>query len=297
MELLTTAEACRAFRSKHSGLKLALVPTMGNLHAGHVSLMHLAGQQADLVMVSLFVNPTQFGPNEDFERYPRTPEQDLAACQTAGVAAVFMPEASVLYPESVSSQEVKREGFTVTPPSYLTQQLCGLSRAGHFEGVCQVVLKLFNVTQPDVAVFGQKDAQQLAVLKAMVADLLLPITLVAAPISREADGLARSSRNAYLSPEARKAAPLLYQTIKGIKAYVLEQTALDSNRFISAEEALEAVWPTIPKKCLVSPWQWQYLSAVRISDFTPSQHLVPNETLLVAAVLLDGVRLLDNLSL
>jgi pantoate--beta-alanine ligase len=199
VEILRTVEEARAFAARHhaAGRRVALVPTMGYLHDGHLGLIRLARQHADAVVTSIFVNPTQFGPNEDFERYPRDPEGDLAKAASAGTDAVFMPEVGTMYPPG------HRTKVTV---SAITEVLCGASRPTHFAGVTTVVLKLFLITRCDVAVFGEKDFQQLAVIRRMVADLDVPVRVVGHPIVREPDGLALSSRNVYLSPEQRAAA-------------------------------------------------------------------------------------------
>jgi pantoate--beta-alanine ligase len=187
--------ACDEVRAR--GQRLGIVPTMGALHRGHVALIEEAARRADSVAVTIFVNPTQFGPNEDFSRYPRSLEQDILACERAGAKLVFAPAVSEMYPAG------ERTRVTV---SGLTDALCGRSRPGHFEGVTTIVAKLFAVSGPAVAVFGRKDYQQLKVIERMVRDLLLPIEVVAHRIVRESDGLALSSRNAYLSPQERERA-------------------------------------------------------------------------------------------
>jgi pantoate--beta-alanine ligase len=187
--------------ARQRGERVALVPTMGALHAGHISLVHEARRRASFVVATIFVNPTQFGPNEDLTRYPRDAAGDLAKLATAGVDAVFLPEARELYPEGEETRV--RVGRSAEP-------LCGVSRSGHFEGVTTVVAKLFGIVAPGVAVFGRKDYQQLVVIKRMVRDLFMPVEIVAAPIVREADGLAMSSRNAFLSiPDRERALALV----------------------------------------------------------------------------------------
>ncbi len=186
------------------GVCIGLVPTMGYLHAGHISLVRLAQEQCDQVIVSLFVNPTQFGPQEDFAQYPRDEARDLALCEQAGVDVVFCPTPEDMYaPDASVCIEEER----------LSRDLCGAIRPGHFKGVCTVVAKLLHLVQPDVAVFGQKDAQQLAVIRRMVRDLFFPVTVVAGPIVREPDGLAMSSRNVYLSVDERREALGLYHCL------------------------------------------------------------------------------------
>ena len=186
--------------------RIALVPTMGNLHAGHLELVKIAKQHADIVVVSIFVNPTQFGAGEDFDSYPRTLDEDVAKLATVDTDYVFAPSIDEMYP-------------VLPPPTSvlagaITTQLCGQSRPGHFDGVGIVVSKLFNIVQPDIAVFGQKDYQQLAIIKQLVRDLSYPIEIIGAPIVRAADGLALSSRNQYLSATEREVAPVIHQALQ-----------------------------------------------------------------------------------
>ncbi len=196
---------------KKQGLSVGLVPTMGYLHEGHKSLIDRAVAENDKVVVSVFVNPMQFGPTEDLESYPRDMERDAALCENAGAALVFHPEPSEMYEDDFSS---------FVDMNTLTGGLCGKTRPIHFRGVCTVVAKLFNIVTPDRAYFGQKDAQQLAVIRHMVSDLSFGIEIVGCPIIREEDGLAKSSRNTYLSAEERKAALILSQSLKDGKALV-----------------------------------------------------------------------------
>jgi pantoate--beta-alanine ligase len=183
---------------------LGFVPTMGYLHEGHLSLMRKSVEECGFTIVSVFVNPTQFGPGEDFDRYPRDLERDLALCESVGVDLVFAPGVSEMY---------EPDACTRVSVSGLTENLCGRSRPGHFDGVTTVVCKLFNIVGPDRAYFGQKDAQQVAVVRRMVRDLNMPVVIVEMPIVRESDGLAMSSRNVYLSAEQRKAALSLYRSL------------------------------------------------------------------------------------
>jgi pantoate--beta-alanine ligase len=208
METVTTIATVRErVRAWHQeGLRVAFVPTMGNLHAGHVSLIEAARQHGDRFVASIFVNPMQFGPNEDFAHYPRTPRQDEVMLEAAGCSLMFMPDVAEMYPNG--SERATR----VEVPG-LSRVLCGEFRPGHFEGVTTVVATLFNIVQPDVAVFGEKDFQQLTVIRRMVADLCIPVQIVGAPTVRDADGLAMSSRNQYLTPEERDLAPRIYQTL------------------------------------------------------------------------------------
>ena len=191
------------------GLTVALVPTMGYLHEGHLSLMRIAKGEADRVVVSDFVNPTQFGPNEDFAAYPRDEAGDLARCEAVGVDAVFLPTAAEMYAEGATVHVVEDR---------MSKVLCGVTRPIHFGGVLTVVLKLFHIVTPDVAVFGQKDAQQLAIIRRMVRDLDVPVRIVGAPIVREASGLAMSSRNTYLSAEEKERALALRHSLDAAEA-------------------------------------------------------------------------------
>lgn len=186
--------------------RIALVPTMGNLHGGHHSLIALARQQADFIVASVFVNPTQFGPNEDFARYPRTPDADAAGLEAAGCDLMFLPPVEAMYPFGTA------HSVDIHVP-VVSEPLEGALRPGHFNGVASVVARLFNLVQPDVAIFGRKDYQQLLVIRRMVADLGFPIEIIGAPIIREADGLAKSSRNQYLSDEERARSVQIHQTL------------------------------------------------------------------------------------
>ena len=211
-EVARDLEALRARIAawKREGLRVGFVPTMGNLHEGHYSLVRLARGNADRVVASIFVNPTQFGPGEDYERYPRTPEADVAGLQAAGCDLAWMPPLEAMYPLGTA------RAVRVQVPG-ITGVLDGAHRPGHFDGVCTVVARLFNQVQPDLAVFGRKDYQQLAVIRHMVRDLAFPVELLGADIVREADGLARSSRNQYLSPEERARAPDIHRTLLAMR--------------------------------------------------------------------------------
>lgn len=205
MEILDTAAAVAEWRARGSG-SVALVPTMGNLHAGHLALMAAAREHAERVVTSIFVNPLQFGPQEDLATYPRTFDADCAALEHAGVDAVFAPSVSEMYPQGgVSATTVNVAG--------ITEMLCGSSRPGHFDGVATVVTKLFNIVRPDAAFFGEKDYQQLAVIRRMTADLCLGVDVRGMPIVRDPDGLALSSRNQYLKPDERRQALTLSAAI------------------------------------------------------------------------------------
>ena len=210
MKVITTISEMRALHASpaQSGT-IGFVPTMGYLHAGHISLVEMARRENDAVAVSIFVNPTQFGPNEDFSRYPRNTDRDLSMLKDAGTDWVFMPTVEEMYPQGFSTYVDVRE---------VTARLEGEMRPGHFQGVATVVAKLFNIVQPTRAYFGQKDAQQVAVIRKMVADLAFPLQVVVGPIIRKPDGLAMSSRNVYLNPEERKAALCLYHALSAAKA-------------------------------------------------------------------------------
>ncbi len=208
--ILRDKASLRAWRAKVTeGTRIGFVPTMGALHEGHMSLMAQARETADVVIASIFVNPLQFGPNEDLSRYPRPIEADIEKLERAAVDALFLPSVEDMYPTGAS---------TLVEETLVSGPLCGAMRPGHFKGVTTVVLKLFNLVQPHVAVFGQKDAQQCAVIERMVRDLDVPVEIVRGPIVREADGLALSSRNVYLSAEDRAAAPLIHKSLQAVAA-------------------------------------------------------------------------------
>ncbi|MEZ7501696.1 pantoate--beta-alanine ligase [Psychrobacter sp. Arc29] len=212
-DISSLREALQPYRGQKSEKqgrqqRIALVPTMGNLHDGHLELVKIAKQHADIVVVSIFVNPTQFGVGEDFDSYPRTLDEDVAKLATVGADYVFAPSSDAMYP-------------VLPPPTTvlagaISNQLCGQSRPGHFDGVGIIVSKLFNIVQPDVAIFGQKDYQQLAIIKQLVRDLSHPIEIIGAPIVRADDGLALSSRNQYLTESERQVAPTLHRELQGL---------------------------------------------------------------------------------
>ena len=212
IETITELDALRArVRAwRQQGLRVGFVPTMGNLHAGHYSLVMLAWQYADRVVSSVFVNPTQFGPNEDLDSYPRTLAADQDKLFGAGCHLLFAPSVDEMYPHGQAQQ-------TIVRVPGVSEGLCGGSRPGHFDGVSTVVTKLFNMVLPDLAVFGQKDFQQLAVIRTMVRDLNMPVQILSEPIVRADDGLALSSRNGYLTADERATAPVLYRTLKGLE--------------------------------------------------------------------------------
>lgn len=214
--LVHTIEELRQKRAEWKNLKVGIVPTMGALHEGHLSLIKKAKETCDKVIVSVFVNPIQFGPSEDFDKYPRTLDKDMELCNSVGVDLVFAPTPKEMYGEG---NRLSNDTLTyVCPPFFYVNKLCGKTRVGHFDGVCTVVLKLFNIVQPDYGFFGQKDAQQVIIIKKMVKDLNVPIEIIQCPIVREDSGLALSSRNKYLSEEGKKDALVLSQILKNIKA-------------------------------------------------------------------------------
>ena len=214
--------ACCAARQERR--RVGFVPTMGALHAGHISLVRAARQQCDSVAVSIFVNPTQFGPKEDFSKYPRTFERDRELLEAEGVSILFAPTVEEMYPPGATTF-VTVEG--------LSEKLCGRSRPGHFRGVSTVVAKLFNIVEPDLAFFGQKDAAQAVVIRRMVRDLHLHVDIVVCPIVREPDGLALSSRNTYLDPQQRKQATVLYRALMRVQ-FLADRGESDSTRLIAA---------------------------------------------------------------
>ena len=257
------------------GETVALVPTMGFLHNGHLSLIRTARDLADRVLVSIFVNPTQFGPNEDFERYPRDPASDKRLCEAEGVDVIFLPEASEMYPDG-------RATF-VDVEGPLTANLCGASRPGHFRGVATVVTKLFNICEPDVAVFGQKDAQQAAVIRRFTADLDLPVRIVVAPIVREDDGLAMSSRNVYLSGEERDQA-------RSLNASLQKAEEMYASGVRDSASILEAVRGIISSRPLA---RLEYAQLVDLGSLEPVD-TIEKPVLLALAVHFGTTRLIDN---
>lgn len=259
---------------KREGLSVGFVPTMGALHEGHESLIKRAVAENDRVVVSVFVNPTQFGPNEDYDAYPRDINKDLNLCMNAGAAVVFNPEPSEMYFDNKS---------TSVSVSNLTSVLCGAKRPGHFDGVCLVVSKLFNIVTPDRAYFGQKDAQQVAVLKRMVRDLNIDIEIIPCPIIREEDGLAKSSRNTYLSKEERKAALVLSRSLNLAKGF------LDGGER-SAAKIKEAMIEEINKEPLAK------IDYVEIVDNESLENVenIEKSILVSIAVYIGKTRLIDN---
>lgn len=260
---------------KKRGKRIGFVPTMGALHEGHLSLIRLAKKHSDFVIVSIFVNPTQFGPKEDYKKYPRNLKKDAALCQSAGADLIFFPNVKEVYPEGFSTF-INVEG--------LTQGLCGASRPGHFRGVATVVSKLFNIVQPDAAVFGQKDAQQLAVIRQMTADLDLPVKIIGAPIVREADGLAMSSRNAYLTPEERKQAVALSRALK--LAQLKVRNGVKDVKVVKAE-MIKRLKHDAPLG------EIDYLEIVDNETLNPVK-IIKENTLIALAIKFSSARLIDN---
>lgn len=277
MDILKTPAEMQEWRRAHPAT-LGFVPTMGYLHDGHLSLVRRAREENDLVAVSIFVNPTQFGPNEDYERYPRDEERDLALLREAGVDAVYLPTPAVMYPPGYE---------TYVTVERVSQRLEGERRPGHFRGVATVVLKLFNATQPTRAYFGRKDAQQLRVLQAMVRDLDLPVEIVPCDIVREPDGLAMSSRNVYLSPEQRSAATVLYRALTKAK-----QAYDDGER--DADTLRELVRGTIAAEPLA---EIDYVSLADDVTLEELEGRVERPALLSLVVRFGQTRLLDNVEL
>lgn len=289
MEIWKTIQECRDGRRRWADETIALVPTMGALHEGHLALTQMAIKHADRLVVSIFVNPLQFSPSEDFSKYPRTLVEDIRKCQEIGADAVFIPDVNEIYPEG------QRNLTSVLPPSGLTDKLCGLSRPGHFTGVATVVMKFFNIVQPDVAVFGEKDAQQLAVIRKMVRDLNMPVEVLAHPTVRDAAGMALSSRNRYLeTPEEKNAALVLSLTLKRIRSKAESAVA----PYPSARQVLEETLQEVLTELQVSPelFTLDYLQAVDRNTFQPVDTLGPNAKVLMAARV-GAVRLIDNLDL
>lgn len=259
-----------------AGKTVALVPTMGALHEGHLSLIKAAGKAADQVIVSIFVNPTQFGPHEDYTTYPRTLRTDQEKCRDLGVAVIFAPQPSDMYSETFS---------TWINEELLSQHLCGLRRPGHFRGVCTVVIKLLMICQPDVALFGQKDAQQALIIRRMVRDLNIPVKLQICPTVRERDGLAMSSRNAYLTEAERVQAPVIYTGLQQIHTWKKNnlspaQLRRKLIRFIQTAPDARIDYAVIVDEDTLDP----------VTKAYPGQHL-----LAAVAVFFGKTRLIDNI--
>ena len=275
MQIHTTIESLRAARAGAG--KVAFVPTMGNLHEGHIALMRQAGARADAVIASIFVNRLQFGPGEDFDKYPRTLAADCAMLEAAGVAHLFAPDETVLYPVP--------QRYHVEPAPAHISVLEGECRPGHFRGVATVVLKLLNIVQPDVALFGKKDYQQLMVLSNMVRELAVPVEVLPGETVRAADGLALSSRNGYLTPDERAEAPRLYRRLAAIRDAVLA----GDREFLKLETQAVA-------DLAAHGWNPDYITVRRRVDLQPPTH-ADRLLVVLAAAKLGRTRLIDNLEI
>ena len=275
MKIIHTIQELRDWRREAGSV--AFVPTMGNLHEGHLALVREAAKRADKVVVSIFVNRLQFGQGEDFDRYPRTLEQDAAKLAGEGVAVLFAPSEQELYPH-VAQQ------YNVVPP-HLQNELCGAFRPGHFRGVATVVAKLFNIVEPDYACFGKKDYQQLVILQGMTADLNFRVEIVPVDIGRAADGLALSSRNQYLSEAERKQAPQLYRELQAVA-----RSVKNGNRDYAALEQQAAA------NLKQAGWQVDYVE-IRHAGNLQVAHVGDSELVVLAAARLGNTRLIDNIEI
>lgn len=264
-------------RARQEGKRIGLVPTMGNLHDGHIALVEMALQRTDYVVVSIFVNPLQFGPNEDLDSYPRSLPEDQRKLLDAGAHLVFAPSVNDVYPEGM-------QGHTLIRVPLVSEGLCGASRPGHFDGVSTVVSKLLNMVQPDIALFGEKDFQQLAVIRKMAHDLCLPVQIMGAPIVRAADGLALSSRNGYLDAAQREIAPALYQTLQ----YLDHQLKTGRQDFPALIEEGKA-------RLIDAGFRPDYLE-LRDAATLQQATAQSREIVILAAAFLGTTRLIDNLS-
>lgn len=280
MNTVKTVRELRAAiaRARSEGKRIGLVPTMGNLHSGHAALVTKAAQRADFVVATIFVNPMQFGPNEDLATYPRTLAADQERLLEAGCHLLFTPNVEEMYPHGMTDQ-------TVVSVPVISEGLCGASRPGHFDGVSTVVSKLFNMVQPDLAVFGEKDFQQLAVIRALVRDLNMPIQIIGEPTVRADDGLALSSRNGYLNEEQRATAPVLYKVIQQIGA------AVDSGdkNFVTLLDAGK-------RQLEAAGLRPDYLEIREATSLRPATEQ-DSDLVILAAAFLGKTRLIDNLHL
>ncbi|AQT69010.1 Pantothenate synthetase [Anaerohalosphaera lusitana] len=277
MRTLTTIEEMRAFvrDARSQGKSIGFVPTMGALHAGHLSLIRRAKEKSDVVVVSIFVNPTQFGPSEDLEAYPRDMAADQQKCRDEQVDAIFAPAVNEMYPQ---------ENLTWVNVESLTDKLCGRSRPGHFRGVTTVCTKLFNIVQPDYAFFGQKDGQQAIVIKRMVADLNMPLQIVVCDTVREPDGLAMSSRNKYLTPEQRQDAPLIYKSLAAAR------DAVDQGER-STEKVKQTIQSVLAESQEIEP---EYINIVDLDTLSELPQ-IQGKALIAIAAKLGTARLIDNI--
>ena len=278
MESVTTADELRDRLGdwRRAGDHIALVPTMGNLHDGHLSLIDLARQNAERVVVSVFVNPTQFGDGEDFDNYPRTLDKDKRKLQRKQVDLLFLPDVETIYPFGVDN------ATSVSVP-VLSEELCGHARPGHFDGVTSVVSRLFSMVQPDVAVFGQKDFQQQLIIRRMVADLGLPIRIVTGETVRDDDGLALSSRNSYLSDEERTTASTLYQVLSDI-----------GSRLQNGDRNFEALEESAMQTLAAAGFEPEYVNIRRAETLGPPDR-DNDELVVLGAAQLGSARLIDNI--
>ena len=261
--------------ARRKGKRIGFVPTMGDLHEGHMALIAAALRETDFVVVSVFVNPAQFGPGEDYEKYARNLEHDEQACSQAGLDILFAPSVQEVYP---------REQLTWVDVEKLSEPLCGRSRPGHFRGVATVCAKLFNIVQPDIAFFGRKDAQQAIIIRRMVKDLSLPLRIVVCPTVREADGLAMSSRNRYLSPQERKDAAIIYAALKKCGDLLLQG-------FVEAGVLEKCIRETIEQ---MPSTRIEYIGIMDGDTLTPVDR-TGDKTLVAVAVRIGSTRLIDNL--
>ena len=280
--LVHTIKELRDIRVEWKGLKVGLVPTMGALHEGHLSLIKKAKETCDKVVVSVFVNPIQFGPSEDFDKYPRTLDKDMELCNSVGVDVVFAPTPSEMY--GIGNRLSNDTLTYVCPPFFYVNKLCGKSITGHFDGVCTVVLKLFNIVQPDFGFFGQKDAQQVIIIKKMVKDLNVPIEIIQCPIVREESGLALSSRNKYLSDDGKKEALVLSTILNNIKKCY--------QKGITDVSALKETAYSF----LTDKHDMEYLEILD-KNTLEEQEKANNESIALIACRVEGVRLIDNIYL
>jgi len=279
MEVIRSATEmqARAMALKREGKSIGFVPTMGSLHAGHLSLVDLIKEQCDVLLLSIYVKPTQFGVGEDFETYPLDLDKDLEMCESRGVNLVFAPESTEIYQEDASTFVIEES---------VGKGLCGNARPNHFRGVATVCAKLFNLCQPDKVALGQKDAQQVVVLKRIIRDLHFPIELLVAPILREPDGLAMSSRNAYLEPKQREDALLIFKSLEAARKVVEEKGSNNVDRVKA--EAMNVL--TSGRFLRVN-----YVEVVNRETMRPEKEVVAGRSLLAVAVWVDQVRLIDNL--
>lgn len=278
LPIFTTPSELGHYLQSHRSQSIGFMPTMGALHLGHQSAIDRARRENTLAVVSIFVNPLQFGPNEDLERYPRQLEIDRILCETAGVDAIFAPTPAIMGLEGTISQ--------VIPPESMTSVLCGSSRPGHFQGVATIVAKLLNIVQPDRAYFGQKDAQQLAIIRRIVADLNIPVEIVGCPTVRAESGLAYSSRNEYLSPTGKIHAAGIYRSLQRAKALF--------DRGETNPQILRAA--TLAELDNIPTFTLEYLEIVEPNTLQPLQK-IDAQILIVIAGRIEGTRLIDNVFL